>query len=377
MRYIIIGSGAVGGSIGGRLHESGQSVVLVARGAHFEALRDNGLRLTVPTGTLILDVPVVTRPEDVELRADDVLVLAVKTQDSVAALDAWAARPVAGGGTAGERLPVVCAQNGVENERLALRRFRQVYGVCVILPSSHLNPGEVVAPCGPYTGALVIGRYGAAVDEEGAGSTDDTARRIADDLEKAQFLAPVAADVMRWKYGKLLGNLANVVEAVCGSASDAPAKDLITRAKAEGAAALDAAGIAYASGAEISELRTGTVDPQPVPGERARGSSWQSLARGAGSIETDYLNGEMVLLGRQHGVPTPVNAALQDAARESVRMRRQPGDLSAEELSGRVGGSKGVPDAQPGRELREELPEPRQGLLLDLKGVANVQGPVL
>ncbi|MGA4847208.1 ketopantoate reductase family protein [Streptomyces sp. G5(2025)] len=336
MRYIIIGSGAVGGSIGGRLHESGRSVVLVARGAHFEALRANGLRLMVPTGTLTLDdVPVVARPEDVELRADDVLVLAVKTQDSVAALDAWAARPVAGGGTAGERLPLVCAQNGVVNERLALRRFREVYGVCVILPSTHLNPGEVVAPCGPYTGALVIGRYGSAVGRYGTG-VDDTARRIADDLEKAHFLAPVVADVMRWKYGKLLGNLANVVEAVCGSAADAAAQDLVARSKAEGAAVLDAAGIAYASGAEITELRSGTVEPQPMPGERTRGSSWQSLARGAGSIETDYLNGELVLLGREHGVPTPVNAALQDAARQSVRQSREPGGLTAEELSGRI-----------------------------------------
>ncbi|MGH4032336.1 ketopantoate reductase family protein [Actinomycetota bacterium Odt1-20B] len=324
MRYIIIGSGAVGGSIGGRLHESGLPVVLVARGAHFEALRDNGLRLTVPTGTLTLDVPVVVGPEDVELRADDVLVLAVKTQDSVAALDAWATRPVAGGGTAGERLPLVCAQNGVENERLALRRFREVYGVCVILPSSHLNPGEVVAPCGPYTGALVIGRYGSG--------SDDTARRIADDLEKANFLAPVAKDVMRWKYGKLLGNLANVVEAVCGSASDAAAQDLVARVKAEGAAVLDAAGIAYASGAELTELRSGTVDPQPIPGARARSSTWQSLARGAGSIETDYLNGEMVLLGREHGVPTPVNATLQRAARHSTRLNRKPGEVTAEEL---------------------------------------------
>ncbi|MBM7168806.1 ketopantoate reductase family protein [Streptomyces sp. G44] len=336
MRYIIIGSGAVGGSIGGRLHESGRSVVLVARGAHFEALRDNGLRLTVPTGTLTLDVPVVARPEDVALRADDVLVLAVKTQDSVAALDAWAARPVAGGGTAGERLPLVCAQNGVENERLALRRFREVYGVCVILPSTYLNPGEVVAPCGPYTGALVMGRYGADAGGDGA---DDTARRIAGDLEKAHFLAPVVADVMRWKYGKLLGNLANVVEAVCGSASDAAAQELVARAKAEGAAVLDAAGITCASDAEITGLRSGTVDPQPVPGERTRGSSWQSLARGAGSIETDYLNGELVLLGREYGVPTPVNAALQDAARESVRRGREPGGLTAGELSGRIAGS--------------------------------------
>jgi 2-dehydropantoate 2-reductase len=328
MRYIIIGSGAVGGSIGGRLHESGRSVVLVARGAHYEALRDTGLRLTVPTGSLTLDVPVVARPQDVELRADDVLVLAVKTQDSVAALDAWSASPVTGGGTAGERLALVCAQNGVENERLALRRFREVYGVCVILPSTHLNPGEVVAPCGPYTGALVIGRYGAG--------TDGTARRIADDLEKAHFLAPVAADVMRWKYGKLLGNLANVVEAVCGTASDAMERDLVARAQAEGAAVLEAAGIAYASGAEIAELRSGTVDPQPIAGDRTRGSSWQSLARGAGSIETDYLNGELVLLGRKHGVPTPVNAALQHAARESVHLGREPGSLTAAELSKRI-----------------------------------------
>ncbi|MFE0470778.1 ketopantoate reductase family protein [Streptomyces sp. NPDC058947] len=328
MRYIIIGSGAVGGSIGGRLHEGGRSVVLVARGAQVGALRERGLRLTVPTGTLTLDVPVAAGPEDVELREDDVLVLAVKTQDSVAALDAWAARPVAGGGTAGERLPVVCAQNGVENERLALRRFREVYGVCVVLPSSHLTPGEVVAPCGPYTGALVLGRYGTG--------PDDTARRIADDLEKSCFLAPVVTDVMRWKYGKLLGNLANAVEAVCGSASDAAARDLTARAKAEGTAVLDAAGIAYASGAEITELRSGTVDVQPLPGEPTRSSTWQSLARGAGSIETDYLNGEIVLLGREHGVPTPVNAALQAAAREIAQRGTEPGTLSAEALTRRI-----------------------------------------
>ncbi|CAL9443787.1 hypothetical protein SUDANB108_02294 [Streptomyces sp. enrichment culture] len=331
MRYIVIGSGAVGGSIGGRLHESGRSVVLVARGAQVEALRARGLRLTVPTGTLTLDVPVAAGPEDVGLRADDVLVLAVKTQHSVAALDAWAARPVAGGGTAGERLAVVCAQNGVENERLALRRFREVYGMCVVLPSSHLTPGEVVAPCGPYSGALVLGRYGTG--------GDDRARRIADDLEKSCFLAPVAADVMRWKYGKLLGNLANAVEAVCGSASDAAARDLIARAKAEGAAVLDAAGIAYASGAEITRLRGGTVEVRPVPGEPTRSSTWQSLARGTGSIETDYLNGEIVLLGREHGVPTPVNAALQAAARESALRGGKPGGLTADDLSRRAAAS--------------------------------------
>ena len=52
---------------------------------------------------------------------------------------------------------------------------------------------------------------------------------------------------------------------------------------------------------------------QPVDGElRPGGSSWQSLARGVGTIETDYLNGEIVLLGRLHGVPTPANTGAPD-----------------------------------------------------------------
>jgi 2-dehydropantoate 2-reductase len=123
---------------------------------------------------------------------------------------------------------------------------------------------------------------------------------------------------------------------VCGSAADAAAGGLIARAKAEGRAVLDAAGIAYASGAEITELRSGTVDVQPLPGEPTRSSTWQSLARGAGSIKMDYLNGEIVLLGRAHGVPTPVNAALTAAARESVLLGRNPGVLPADALIRRI-----------------------------------------
>ncbi len=48
--------------------------------------------------------------------------------------------------------------------------------------------------------------------------------------------------------------------------------------------------------------------------DRVAGSSWQSLARGTGNIETDFLNGEIVLLGRLHGIPTPANLTLQRLA---------------------------------------------------------------
>ncbi|MDW6060874.1 2-dehydropantoate 2-reductase N-terminal domain-containing protein [Streptomyces sp. FXJ1.4098] len=327
MRYVVIGAGAVGGAIGGRLAQSGHDVVLVARGAHYEALRRDGLRLLTPDGTHRLPVPVADRPEAVELRPDDVLVLAVKTQDSVAALDAWAPRPVAGGGTAADRLPLVCAQNGVESERLALRRFRRVYAMCVWLPATYLEPGEVIAPCAPCTGVLHLGAYPSGADE--------TARQIAADLEKSHFLAPVVPDVMRWKYAKLRANVANAVEAVCGPDGGDEAAALVRRAKAEASAVFDAAGIDRASDAEQSAVRDGKMGIRPVAGGAAwgGGSSWQSLVRGSGTVEADCLNGEIVLLGRLHGVPTPVNEALRHTANECARERRTPGTITAAQLT--------------------------------------------
>ncbi|MEV8315978.1 2-dehydropantoate 2-reductase N-terminal domain-containing protein [Streptomyces sp. NPDC059900] len=330
MRYIIIGAGAIGGTVGGRLAGSGHDVVLVARGAHYEAVRENGLRVRTADGTAVHRLPVVRTPEELgELRADDVLFLAVKTQDCAAALDAWSGRPVAGGGTAAEVLPLICAQNGVESERIALRRFRRVYGMCVWLPATHVEPGSVSAAGAPYTGILHLGCY--------PGGTDDTARLVSADLEKSKLLSPVVPDVMRWKYGKLLANLANSIEAVTGVLAGQEAIALYRRARAEGEAVLAAAGIEAVGEQEQKEARGDRVSFEPFDGsERGGGSSWQSLSRGTGTIEADYLNGEIALLGRLHAVPTPVNDALQAVANTFARERREAGSMTVAELLGRV-----------------------------------------
>lgn len=323
MRYIIIGAGAVGATIGGRLAEAGGEVVLVARGAHAEALRADGLRLTTADGTRVHRLPVVTGPAELgELRADDVLLLTVKTQDAIAALDTWGDAEVAGGGTAAQRLPVLCAQNGVESERLALRRFARVYGVCVWLPSTFLEPAVVSALCAPLTGILHLGLA--------AGGTDRLVRAVAADLAKAGFEAPAAEDVMRWKYAKLLGNLGNAIQATTGPEPDPAKASLLGRAVAEAEAAYAAAGIGYASPEEEAAARTGkVVQPEGLRG----GSSWQSLARGTGSVEADYLNGEISLLGRLHGVPTPVNDVLRHAANIFARESLPPGAMSIADLT--------------------------------------------
>jgi len=76
----------------------------------------------------------------------------------------------------------------------------------------------------------------------------------------------------------------------------------------------------------------------------AGGSSWQSLARGGRlDRETDYLNGEIALLGRLHGVPTPVNVGLQVLANEMARTGPAPGSWPVSDLAARLDRGPGGP----------------------------------
>ena len=112
MRFIVYGAGAIGGTLGARLAQAGEEVVLIARGAQLEALRASGLRLVTPDAVTQQQLPVVGHPGEIAFRAGDVVLLTTKTQDTDAALrDLLLA-------TAGADIPVVCAQNGVENERI-------------------------------------------------------------------------------------------------------------------------------------------------------------------------------------------------------------------------------------------------------------------
>jgi 2-dehydropantoate 2-reductase len=312
MRVVVFGAGAVGGVIAGRLFEHGTDVVAIARGAHFHAIRERGLRLVDPDRTVTLPIRVVDDPAHIDWRADDVVLATTKTQDSAGAFAALAA-------AAGPEVPVVCAQNGVENERLALRRFEHVYAICVMLPAEHLEPGVVVASSAPVTGLLDIGRFPAGIDAV----TDSVATALA----AATFESIPRPDVMRWKYRKLLMNLVNAVEALCAPGDDA--NELGRRARREGSAVLRTAGIDVASIEEDRERRGARLTPSLA---RGGGSTWQSLRRATGTLETDYLNGEIALLARLHGVESPVNAMLQAVANDAARRKLAPGSLDAADL---------------------------------------------
>ena len=336
-RYIIIGAGAVGGALGGRLVESGQDAVLVARGDHLSAMRDRGLRIRTPTMDVTVAVPAVAGPSEVRLTADDVLVIATKTQQLSTVLTTWADVEVHDGdrviGTAGERLPVFTATNGVAAEDQALRYFARVFGICVWTPAVRVRPGEVVVRGAPVSGVLHLGRVPASESVLDQQLLD----RVQRDWTAAGFSIRRPDDVMPWKYRKLISNLGNVFEALVGSTEQLAG--LVEAAETEARHVYDAAGIRCTGEAEETAARASGFTVQPVPGvtEQLGGSTWQLLTRGTGDIETDYLNGEISLIAHRCGLSAPINTALARLGRQAAAEGSRPGDLTADDLARELG----------------------------------------
>jgi 2-dehydropantoate 2-reductase len=303
------------------LLQHGHEVGLIARGEHGRAIAASGLKVESPDGSITLHPRFVADwPEEVDWRSDDIVLLATKSQDTAGALSHLAL-------CAPASVPLVCVQNGVNNERMALRRFPNVYGVTVMCPAGYLEPGTVVAYSSPIAALLDIGRYPAGQDE--------TAAAISEAFNSSTMESVVRSDIMRWKYAKLLMNLTNAVDALCGPEARSGAAGKVIRQ--EGIAVLRSVGVDFASEEEDRQRRGNLLQIGDVPGHpRVGSSSSQSLARSTGSIETDYLNGEIVLLGRLNGVATPANERLQRLANQAANEKWPPGSLSEEDIFERI-----------------------------------------
>jgi 2-dehydropantoate 2-reductase len=211
-----------------------------------------------------------------------------------------------------------------------MRYFKNVYGAVVMMPATFIEPGEVSVYGEPFLGTIDVGRYPNGIDA--------TVEHVTSSLRDAGFDSQLNTDIMRWKYGKLLGNLTNSIEAVCGLGTrNGELGRLIAD---EGVRVLAAAGIDYASEAEEDERRAGNIEHDEAAGVARRGaSSWQSVARGSGSIETAYLNGEISLLGRLHGMPTPANDLVQRIATEVAKASDPEHKVPESEILGRLNAS--------------------------------------
>ena len=319
MRVIVYGAGAVGSVIGGRLRQGGADVVLVSRPAHAAAICERGLTLRTAKGSEVVEIQAVDSIDQLSPTDDDIVIITAKTQDTPqihAELFDWNAD-----------VAVVCGTNGVEHERLAVRRFARVYGMVIQLPAQFEKAGEVTALCAPTNAILDVGRYPSGVD--------DTATELAALIDSSpQLLSQADDDVMTKKYGKLLVNLGNIADAACGIAGRGAG--VVAAAIEEGRRVYQASGIRWDQTPERLEhykVRAATMQFDIPAGDTfIGGSTWQSLVKGASTLETDYFNGEILMLGRLHGVRTPTNEFLQRYAACLLRGEVQAGSVTPAQL---------------------------------------------
>jgi 2-dehydropantoate 2-reductase len=154
---------------------------------------------------------------------------------------------------------------------------------------------------------------------------------LAEAFDAAGMAGFVHDDVMSSKRGKLLLNLGNALEASLGRGADRGDWPDLVRTEAE--SVLRGAGLSWDEVGMDAPRRKELMQMGDVPGEaRFGGSTSQSLVRGTGRVETDYLNGEIAWLARMNGTEAPRNAFLADIMAEIAASGSGTGMLSLEQM---------------------------------------------
>ncbi len=317
MKYVIHGAGAIGGIIGARLFEKGHEVALIARGDHLEQINKQGLEVSIAGERRVVTVKAYGRPHEIAFDADDVVLLCMKSQDVESALLQLQE-------CAPEEVAVVCLQNGTEAERRAIRRFPNVYGASVFLPATYLHAGSVECFTGPTPGMVDLGRFPSGLDA--------VAEQCARDLNGSGISSRAVPDIMRWKYAKLLMNLTNAVEAACGPEALREHPEIGGAMRGEAETIFEASSIDTATAEETSARRKDVQMRGSGGARRGGGSSWQSAMRETGSSEADFLNGEVVLLGRLAGIPAPMNEAVRRVSNHQAKNKLPPGSILIQDV---------------------------------------------
>ena len=301
MKIVMFGAGGVGGYFGGRLAQAGCDVSFVARGAHLEAIRRDGVRLVSPKGDAHM-TSVRASADPAELGVADVVFLTVKMYD----VDAAAATL---GPLLGPDTMVVTLQNGVVATDMVARhvgRARTAGGVAYV--AAVIDAPGVIRHTA--LDALIVGEL------DGALSPRLVALREAASGAGFTFTASTHIQVDQWsKFARLsvFSGLTAATRSPLGVLRAEPAlMALLERAVQESLAVGRARGVELP--ASVMDEVLGMVRAMP-PG--AKSSMLEDLERGK-PLELPWLSGAVVRLGSEVGVPTPTHALIETLLRPFV-----------------------------------------------------------
>ena len=289
MRIAVMGAGAVGAYFGAKLSASGHNVAFLARGAHLDALRREGLRVESPGGNLRIQNALFTNDPG-EVAAADLILFSVKSYDTDAAIGALT--PMIGSVTT-----ILSLQNGVDNaEKISARwgENRTLAGV-VYLGAQLVRPGTIKHSAG---GRIVFGELD--------GSVRDITKSIEQVLTAAQIPCEISKDIRKAQWRKLLWNapFCAVSCLTCATVKEIIESDSLRK-------------LAVACMNEVRQAaRTQRVDLEPelvdetLNFSKSLGDFKPSMLQDFEArkpLEYEAFNGVVVKLLRQAGKEAPVN----------------------------------------------------------------------
>jgi 2-dehydropantoate 2-reductase len=308
MRMAVMAAGAVGGYFGARMAAAGHDVAFIARGAHRDAIRRDGLKIESTLGDLHLK-PVNVTDDPKEIGPVDVVLFAVKLWDTETA--GAQARPLVGPNTR-----VITLQNGVDSvERLApLLGDDATIGGATYVVAKIVAPGVI-----RHTGATAKVRCG-RLD----GRRDAVLARYVDEIKAVGIEITLAEQMFLdlWKKFVLLsgtsGATASTRQPLGVIREDEHMRAFFYRLMHETIAVGRAAGVAFPP--EFAAELDGQVAAFPPTMKASMANDLEAGNR----LELDWLAGKVVALGRKHGVPTPTQEAVY-AILKPYRMGRSAG----------------------------------------------------
>jgi len=297
MRVAVIGSGGVGGYVGGRLAKAGHEVAFLSRSAHLRALREHGLRVKSTDGDF--DIPLVTASDRAdELGPADLFLFTVKTYDTDTA--AALLKPLLRPGST-----VLTLQNGIDNHE----RIDAVVGDGVALPGTIRIESTIVEPgVIAHTSPVHLVRFG---EVSGAGAPQsERVERLRAAFDEAGLKTSVPRDMRFDLWSKFLqivsfAGLTTLARANLGEIlASLELTETYLAIMNEVAAVAKAEGVDLGADAAEKQL---TAMRGMHPGFKS--SMQRDLERGK-RLEVEALTGVLVKLGAKHDIPTPVTSCV-------------------------------------------------------------------
>jgi len=300
--FAIMGSGGMGGYIGAKLSQAGYRVSFIARGAHLEAMQNNGLKIEEPDETFVID-PIRATGDPKDIGPVDFVIFCVKLWDTKAAGDQC--RDLIGPDTA-----VLSMQNGVDAEPIlsGILGSQHIMGATSEIGANIIEPGFVRR----FTPFAII-RFGEFDQPRSARSIQFSEAITAAGLgaEHVDSISLTIWDKFLWLVGASALNC--VTRQPFGPVREDPdTRALLRQIMEEVMSVANAKGIPLTN--ENIETRLDYIDS--LPGQ-AKVSMALDLERG-NRLELPWLSGAVVRMGQELSVPTPANHVICAALKHYI-----------------------------------------------------------